>query len=223
MKNPKQAPVLCVQRQALPEHLRISHTALVPMHINDLEYKQVSFINRAVVDAKREVNTAHFSIGVMFPQILPYVVLVSDRHVLMYNRKGNETRLHGKASIGIGGHIDVEDSICFHDQGEAVLDVAATIIKSCERELHEEAGITQVFMPDLNFNHALISVDDEVGQVHLGLIAIAEIDPVYVHPQEELRNARWVPISDLRGMIGECENWSQILINNLEGLQYGND
>ncbi len=58
MKNPKQAPVLCVQRQALPEHLRISHTALVPMHINDLEYKQVSFINRAVVDAN-VIQTQH--------------------------------------------------------------------------------------------------------------------------------------------------------------------
>lgn len=223
MKNPKQAPVLCVQRQALPDHLRLNHTALVPMHINDLEYKQVSFMNRAVVDAKRDVNSTHFSIGVMFPQILPYVVLVSDGHVLAYNRKGNEERLHGMVSIGIGGHIDIEDVTVDRDSEDLQMDVAATILSSCKRELDEEAGIHPKHLQELSFNHALISVDDEVGQVHIGLIAVAEIDPVHVDPQEELRNARWVPISDLRGMIGECENWSQILINNLEGLQHGND
>ena len=219
MKNPKKTPVLCVERRALPEHLQVTTTSLVPLQLSDFTYEQTSFINREIVDAKRAEKPTYFSIGVMFPQLLPYVVVKSGNEVLIYNRKGSEDRLHGMVSLGVGGHIDIEDATIGCDEEEIQMDVAATIVGSCERELEEEAGLLLSQIPELYFNHALLSSDDEVGQVHIGLIAVIDVPKEHVVPGKELRNARWVPISELHAMIGECENWSQILINNLEELK----
>lgn len=45
-------------------------------------------------------------------QIIPYVLLRDkDNNIFLYKRKGNEKRLHGFYSIGVGGHIDLNDLI----------------------------------------------------------------------------------------------------------------
>lgn len=223
MKNPKHAPVMCVRRETLPAHLKTNYTSLVDMSLMDLEYKHINFLNRNVVDNKKESSLEDYLIGTKYPQLLPYVVIKSGDKVLAYNRKGNETRLHGKTSIGIGGHIDIEDCL-YTPMGttETMLHVPGTIVRSCEREIVEEAGISLRDIPIIQINKALISHDDEVGKVHLGLIAIIEIDQDKVQPKEELLNARWLSIKELHDIVDTCENWSQILINNLEELQHGN-
>ena len=48
-----------------------------------------------------------------FRQIIPYIVLVDDGQVVAYERaeRGSEARLHGMLSIGMGGHVGLEDAV----------------------------------------------------------------------------------------------------------------
>src|SRR5256714_15461096 len=46
-----------------------------------------------------------------YKQLIPYVLVICDGRILRYQRGrgGQETRLHGLYSVGIGGHIAEED------------------------------------------------------------------------------------------------------------------
>ena len=46
-----------------------------------------------------------------YKQLIPYVLLICNGRILRYRRGrgGQETRLHGLFSVGVGGHISEED------------------------------------------------------------------------------------------------------------------
>src|SRR5437867_10023221 len=50
-----------------------------------------------------------------YKQLIPYVLVIFNDRILRYRRGrgGQETRLHGLYSVGIGGHISEEDSGLF--------------------------------------------------------------------------------------------------------------
>ena len=211
--------VLCVQRSRLPAAVTAAKFDLIPFekHLNEeISPEALSFINRTVVDEKSNVNTTHFSIGTMFPQILPYTVITCEDEVLVYYRKGAEDRLHGLMSLGIGGHVDTHDA-SFYSLSEHI-NLAQTVSESALREMEEEAGIS--LYP--SFTHYIVDNTNEVGQVHLGMLGTVDISAYgftkrNVKPAEELYEAHWVNISRLHGMIEKFENWSQIVIKELYG------
>jgi predicted NUDIX family phosphoesterase len=91
-----------------------------------------------------------------FKQLIPYVLIVCNGKILRYRRGkgGQETRLHGLFSVGIGGHISEEDHGLFtSDRGYQ---------DGMRRELMEEVGLE----PENDAAVALINDDStEVGQV----------------------------------------------------------
>ena len=94
-----------------------------------------------------------------YKQIIPYVVLTQKGRVFSTRRlnKGGESRLHGKLSIGIGGHINPVDET----------DRRSVLMKGLERELDEEVYIQRrgQLVP-----RGFINDDGNgVGAVHLGL------------------------------------------------------
>src|SRR5262249_549141 len=70
-----------------------------------------------------------------YKQLIPYVLLICEDQVLRYRRGrgGQETRLHGFYSIGVGGHISDEDHGLF-SKGIGYQD-------GMRRELREEVNI----------------------------------------------------------------------------------
>src|SRR5215212_4151503 len=73
-----------------------------------------------------------------YKQLIPYVLLVCDDKILRYRRGrgGEETRLHGSYSVGIGGHISDEDHGLFStDNGYQ---------DGMRREVREEVDIDEV-------------------------------------------------------------------------------
>src|SRR5213593_910479 len=50
-----------------------------------------------------------------YKQLIPYVLIICNGRILRYRRGkgGQETRLHGLYSVGVGGHISEEDSELF--------------------------------------------------------------------------------------------------------------
>ena len=137
-----------------------------------------------------------------YKQIIPYVVLTQKAQVFTTRRlnKGGESRLHGKLSIGVGGHINPVDET----------DRRSVLMKGLERELEEEVYIQHrgQLVP-----RGFINDDGNgVGAVHLGLCFSMEVEgDVSVRETEKLSGA-WTSLQELRAEYDIMETWSQIAL-----------
>lgn len=197
--------VLCVSRDALFKQGIDKKTGLYPLNLSKISKQDFHFINRGVVDSKD--TQKHIEVGQTIPQVLPYVIVKNNDLILSYSRVGAETRLHGKRSIGIGGHIDIEDFNLAEENP-----FMACITKACCREIEEELNIKL----DPNFepmlNTAIIDLRDEVGTVHLGVVGVVNISEI--GKSEELHDPKWLTIDELKADIDNYEGWSRLLIDS---------
>lgn len=116
-----------------------------------------------------------------FLQIIPYCLVTSaSGQVLTYLRtpKGGEEGLHGKASVGVGGHVNIHDLVPKH--GTEFISLSTTVHHAMLREIHEEIKLPQ---PSVNprftnrVNGLIYDPSDEVGRVHLGVIIEVKLSP----------------------------------------------
>lgn len=153
-----------------------------------------------------------------FKQLIPYVIFryrdpQGRTLVFQYTRgKGQgEGRLHSKQSIGIGGHISVDDT----STGEN--DHATTAYaEGMRRELAEEVTIGAAYVEQLA---GLINDDQsEVGKVHLGVVHIFDVESPDVQPLEaDIIEAGFRPIDEILADTSRFESWSQICLEALFG------
>ena len=117
-----------------------------------------------------------------------------------------EVRLHSKRSVGVGGHISTEDADL---AGEA-----HPYEEGLRRELAEEVVIDT---PYTDRCVGLINDDEtEVGQVHLGVVHLFDVESPSVCPREAaLHNAGFESLASLLADLESMESWSRIC---LEGL-----
>ena len=162
-----------------------------------------------------------------FKQVIPYNLVVhtpggaAEPEVLLLERKaaGGESRLHGKLSIGVGGHINpvyTDDT-----PGPADTDV---LDAGCRRELEEELTF------DTSYGlHAVGAINDEsgdVGSVHFGLVNVAHCATTAVSIREtDVLAGRFVPLSELEQLAadegGRFETWSALIVPHLRGMLTG--
>lgn len=150
-----------------------------------------------------------------FKQLIPYVLL-RDRSGLLaaYPRRGQESRLHGCWSLGIGGHLNPVDA-----PGEKGVDPqwwTDVIGNGLHRELAEEfpaarAGRTR-------FLGLIHESRTAVGRVHLGVVFLHDFDFDGTQPGPELAGLRWVRPTDFGS--GEWpedrfELWSRLALRLL--------
>ncbi len=141
-----------------------------------------------------------------FKQIIPYVVLRSGGLVYHYLRgkKGSEARLRALRSVGVGGHISAEDA-------EGSPDPYRTgLLRELREEIHLETAYRETCLGIIN--------DDAtpVGQVHLGVVHVFELDEPKARRREEaLIEDGFAPLAELRSKLAEFETWSRFV---LEGL-----
>ncbi|WP_428304220.1 phosphoesterase [Lacipirellula sp.] len=149
-----------------------------------------------------------------FKQLIPYVLFrFKDPHgavqLFQYTRGGGqgEKRLHAKRSVGIGGHISSDDAA----KKTTTSDVYR---EGMLRELTEEVII------ETQYREKCVGLinDDEtpVGQVHLGVVHICDVDNPGIRPREEdILDAGFRPVDQLLAEIDRCETWSQIVLKAL--------
>ena len=205
--------VLCISRDALSEQsIPPSVQGIFPFNLDKVSSEDFHFINRKIVDSDKELykNMAYY-----FPQILPYIAVTDGNgKYLSYSRNGTETRLHGSRSIGIGGHIDVVDM--YDPDYELLNNIKETIIQATIRELEEEINLLcdgDWLVSKTNLGKLIVDTTNPVGEVHVGLFSKL----VYPHaqPQEELHDAKWLTVDELKASIDEYENWSKLIIEGL--------
>lgn len=145
-------------------------------------------------------------------QIIPYIAAYKDGKVFCYRRKGNETRLHGLWSLGIGGHIATLDA------AGMLNDLGRIIQKATIREMNEEIKIITPmgnYSQRVNFANIGIINDNSnhVGQVHVGVLVMMEIllDNATIKPRgRETSVYEMMPLDKIAKEIDDFENWSKI-------------
>lgn len=142
-----------------------------------------------------------------FKQLIPYVVLRCGGQVFHYRRggSGTEARLHAKRSVGIGGHIADTDAA---GQGDAYT-------SGMMRELREEVHIGSHTGGEL-----IGFINDDttpVGQVHLGVVHVFDLDEPNVMPGEAaIADAGFATVAELLLMKDEFETWSQFVLEVIQ-------
>jgi predicted NUDIX family phosphoesterase len=146
-------------------------------------------------------------------QIIPYAVFTHQGRILRYVRggKSGEKRLVAKASIGIGGHINDADEglFAFNEDAYRI---------AVEREINEELKLGGTFTDRVV---GLINDDsNEVGQVHLGVVHLVELESDEVEPGEAaIAKLEFVTLETLIAESENLETWSQIVLDQCPALK----
>jgi predicted NUDIX family phosphoesterase len=145
-----------------------------------------------------------------YKQLIPYVLVISEGKILRYRRGkgGQETRLHGLYSVGIGGHISEEDSGLFSS--------GAGYQEGMRRELMEEVAIDE-------FNEAAVALinDDstDVGTVHFGVVHVLHVANQKVAGRRSgILSPAFVPLSEATTDLPAYESWSRFCMERLDAL-----
>ena len=138
-------------------------------------------------------------------QLIPYVIVRDAGRVFLMDRTdaGGDPRLHGRASIGVGGHLNPVDD------GEDAL------IAGLHREWDEE--LEADWEPEFELVGLLNDDTDAVGAVHLGVVFAVEAAgrPVEVRERDKLVG-RFADAEALAASADRLETWSRLVAEALE-------
>lgn len=133
-------------------------------------------------------------------QLIPYVVVRDGARVFLMHRTdaGGDPRLHGRASIGVGGHLNPVD------EGQDPL------LAGLRREWAEE--LEADWPPEFRLVGLLNDDSNPVGAVHLGVVFTVEADGrgVAVREHEKLVG-EFVEVDAVMAAWDRLETWSQIV------------
>jgi predicted NUDIX family phosphoesterase len=166
-----------------------------------------------------------------FKQVIPYVAVHGPEGLYVTRRleDSDESRLHGRLSVGLGGHIDETDRVEESNKG--------VILAAAFRELEEEIGLRpehtdfNPFPPGIADGSGgprllllgFVNYDsDAVGLAHIGIVFLATIsvdavDDIYVRETEKLEG--WWEGDRGLGDIHDHEKWSQMLLLHAPGVR----
>jgi len=145
-----------------------------------------------------------------YKQLIPYVLILCGDKILRYRRGkgGQETRLHGLYSVGVGGHISEEDHGLFSN--------AFGYQDGMRRELMEEVAIDDVN----DVAVALINDDStEVGFVHFGVVHILYVArEEIVGRRSGIVSPEFIPVAEALKEPASYESWSRVCLEQLDAL-----
>lgn len=192
--------ILAAKTSGLPTTLEKAHFA--PMlegdAIHALEQAGLWFGPRSVLE-----NTE------IYRQIIPYIVLQCGHRLVSYVRTpaGGEPRLHGRISIGLGGHVDLADAVSCGSS----IDLLATLNRAAEREVVEELG--PVICNQKAWIGLLVDNGSPVGRMHIGLVGLWNITSLPDRVAEDaIGEVALQSAADLRNEVESLETWSSILL-----------
>ena len=198
---PAEERVLCFERKLLTElgvfqGLSLDVEKYLPVVTAQ---RNLRYLNRS--DA--ELDKGH-------KQLIPYVLILCNDKILRYRRGkgGQETRLHGFYSVGIGGHISEEDHGLFSsDRGYR---------EGMRRELIEEVAIEDA----KDVAVAVINDDStDVGYVHFGVVHIVRVpDESVAGRRSGIVSPEFVTLDEAVKDLSTSESWSRFCLEHLTSL-----
>lgn len=140
-----------------------------------------------------------------YKQIIPYAIISNGNSFYLFKRTSGQTekRLHNKFSLGVGGHMNPDDTI---ESKEHYL------IDELKRELFEEVRLKNgCFIEDIEFVGFLNDDKITVGRFHVGLLYNIHVSSKGLNIREtDKMTAEWIDKSNLVQFYKEMETWSKI-------------
>lgn len=189
--------VLVLARRAVPDGCDFRG-------VRPLEPAALDGLRVAVATHARYVDRQIAERDASHKQLIPYVVVRDGEDVFLMERTdaGGDARLHGKASIGVGGHLNPVD------QGEDAL------MAGLRREWAEE--LVADWTPEFRLVGLINDDSNPVGAVHLGVVFAVEANgrAVDVRERDKLTGA-FVPPEAITAAWDRLETWSQLVASAL--------
>ena len=197
----KEERVLCFRRQLLEDlgifqGLSLDIDKYLPVVTRSAD---ILYLNRSEAEQDRR-----------FKQLIPYVLVMFNDRILRYRRGkgGQETRLHGLYSVGVGGHISEEDHGLFSS--------GPGYSEGMRRELLEEVAVSEV-------NEAAVAVinDDstDVGYVHFGVVHVMHVaDDSIIGRRSGILAPEFIPVAQAVSDPSGYETWSRFCLEHLDSL-----
>lgn len=198
---PTEERVLCFKRQLLEElgvfqGLSLDVEKYLPVVTAP---SQITYLNRSEAEQDKR-----------YKQLIPYVLILCHDRILRYRRGkgGQETRLHGLFSVGIGGHIADEDDNLFSAHRGYHDGMRREVKEEVEIEASNEAAV------------AVINDDStEVGLVHFGVVHVMHVaSEEIVGRRSGILAPEFVSIAEATKDLSAYETWSRFCLENLEPL-----
>jgi len=163
--------------------------------LRDLIEKNAFFIDRDIAENDETLR-----------QLIPYVLIRQHEKFLLLRRtkKQQERRLHGKLSLGVGGHINLNDG---STPWQAFL-------KGMEREIHEEVNVEVL---QLSYMGLLNDTSSPVSRVHVGLVYLAEVRFLGLN-EPDMFDFWFVDLTEIEQRREELEGWSKLALDFLKKL-----
>ena len=182
--------VLVVPRNAVPDGC----------DFHGIRNTDLAELRAAVAANGRYFDRASAETDPTHKQLIPYVVVRDGEDVFLMQRTdaGGDARLHGKASIGVGGHLNPVD------------EGADALMAGLRREWVEE--LETDWEPDFELIGLLNDDTNPVGAVHLGVVFSVEAArrSVNVRERDKLTGA-FVDASEVTATWDRLETWSQLV------------
>jgi len=145
-----------------------------------------------------------------YKQLIPYGLIICKDRILRYRRGrgGQEKRLHGLYSVGVGGHISDEDHGLFSSR--------VGYQEGMRREIMEEVAVQE-------FREAAVAVinDDstEVGCVHFGVVHVLHVTTeAVVGRRSGILGPEFIPTAEAAADLTRYESWSRFCLEKLDLL-----
>ncbi len=193
--------VLCFERRLLDEigvfqGLSLEVEKFLPALTSS---SRLMYLNRS--DAEQDKR---------YKQLIPYVLLICNGRILRYRRGrgGQETRLHGLYSVGVGGHISEDD--------HGLFSTGPGYHEGMRRELMEEVAIDEVKEAAV----AVINDDStEVGSVHFGVVHVMHVvTEAIVGRRSGIVGPEFILIPEAVKNPAGYESWSRFCLEHLDSL-----
>ena len=150
-----------------------------------------------------------------FKQIIPYAIISNKEpersgvrqsqsfYLFKRTSKQTEKRLHNKFSLGVGGHMNPNDSMESKEQ---------YLIDELKRELYEEVKLLNgCLIEDIEFIGFINDDTISVGSVHIGLLYNIHVSnkEVYINETDKM-TADWIDKPNLAEFYEGMETWAKI-------------
>lgn len=155
-------------------------------------------------------NRSEAETNPQFKQLIPYVLILCNGRILRYRRGkgGQEKRLHGLYSVGIGGHISDEDHGLFSSP--------VGYHEGMRREIMEEVAVEEAKDAAV----AVINDDStDVGRVHFGVVHVMQVgSESVVGGRSGILGPEFIAVGEAMQNLSSYESWSSFCLEKLDVL-----
>jgi predicted NUDIX family phosphoesterase len=167
--------------------------------------KENSEVLKRIVENGLFLRRSELEENPSFKQIIPYAIISNKESFYLFRRTSRQTekRLHNKFSLGVGGHMNPDDSMESKEQ---------YLIDELKRELYEEVKLLNgCFIEDIEFIGFINDDTISVGTVHIGLLYNIHVSnkEVYINETDKM-TADWIDKSNLAEFYEGMETWTKI-------------